>query len=112
MKNEAKQYKESGGKFDWSVVPLDILKELIKPLVVNYESGKYTKFGWKGGLDKDLCYAAMMRHMEAYFCDGKDINKDDGCHHLANVAAYCVMRIYADKNKKNLFNDLGFVSLG
>ena len=82
--------KNSAGKLDWSVVPLDALKGVIRV----FEKGAITYKGhrtWLPGIYYSKLFAAIMRHLTDWFYHGLNADKESGEHPLCHVIANCLM---------------------
>lgn len=79
---EAKKFDE--GKLSYSLLPIEVLKEVTKGLMVGRD--KYGSWNWTKGMDWSRAYDAAERHMKSWY-QGEDYDVQDGHHHLA--AAIC-----------------------
>ena len=74
------------GKPQMSLLPMDLLK---KYLTVAYEEGidKYKRESWRAGFNTSTMIDAALRHIEAFFWQGEDIDPDskNNKHHLAGA---------------------------
>jgi hypothetical protein len=84
--------KYDGDKIRWDLVPLGPLEEVAK--VYTYGDRKYTvgeergAWNWRKGIGYAKCFAALMRHLHAWWWKGETLDPESGCHHLASVAFY------------------------
>lgn len=84
MGTQAKQgVKYDNGKLRYDLIPIKSLQSLA--WVYTNGAIKYGDRNWEKGILYSRIYAAMMRHLTAWF-DGEDLDKEDGQHHLASVA--------------------------
>ncbi|WP_333664722.1 dATP/dGTP diphosphohydrolase domain-containing protein [Desulfobacter postgatei] len=74
------------GKSKMDLLPLDILAKYLCPA---YAEGleKYYRESWRGGFLTSTMISAALRHIEAFFYRGEDIDPDSetGKHHLAGA---------------------------
>jgi len=81
------------GKPRMSLIPMDLLKQYLVPA---YEEGiiKYERESWRVGFGTSVMVDAMLRHIEAFYWQGQDIDPDSptGKHHLAGVI-FCALSI-------------------
>jgi len=103
-KNNLKEAKP-----DMSLLPLDLLTELLCPA---YEVGikKYWRDSWREGFKSTIMFAACLRHMTAFFFKGEDYDPDAlknqkiKVHHLGS-AIFCLISMYDSwKNHPELDN--------
>ena len=67
----------------YDLVPVEPLREL----AIHYGKGavKYEPHNWKKGFKWSLSYAALMRHLQAWYA-GESYDPETGSHHLTAVA--------------------------
>ena len=75
--------KNDEGKLRYDLIPADALEQLAG--VYTMGARKYGDKNWERGLAFSRIYAAMMRHLQAWW-QGEDYAEDDGQHHLSSVA--------------------------
>ena len=75
--------KNDEGKLRYDLIPADALEQLVG--VYTRGARKYGDKNWERGLAFSRIYAAMMRHLQAWW-QGEDYAEDDGQHHLSSVA--------------------------
>lgn len=86
--------KDDGGKLRYDLVPPEGLREIVHVYTVG--ASKYAPRNWELGTDWMRYFAPMMRHAWAW-ATGED-RHDDGMHHLASVAWYCLaLMTYASR---------------
>lgn len=73
-------------KLRWDLLPMGALEEVAK--VYSFGAAKYDSWNWRKGLTFSRCFAALMRHLYAWWWRGETIDQESGCHHLASVAFY------------------------
>lgn len=78
--------KHDGGKIRWDFLPPLPLEQLAQLYTLG--AAKYGDHNWTRGFDYARMYAAMMRHLQAWWM-GEDYDQEDGQHHLTAVAWYC-----------------------
>jgi len=85
-KGSGARYNE--GKPDYSMIPLCTMEDEIR--VWMYGAKKYAKNNWMKGMDWDVPFACMMRHMAAWQ-RGEENDPETGLPHLAH--AMCNLRM-------------------
>lgn len=74
---------EKGSKAQrFDLVPMKALAEIAE--VYDMGSRKYADHNWRKGYDWGLSYAAMMRHMAAFW-EGEDLDSESGLSHVAHA---------------------------
>ena len=82
--------KYDGGKLEWSLIPLQSLREIIKALM--HGAKKYAPHNWmKVEHAKDRYWDAAMRHLTDWK-DGEQMDRESGLNHLAH-AGCCILFI-------------------
>lgn len=79
--------KFDNGKLPWHLMPGDALEEIAR--VLQHGALKYGDRNWEQGMEWHRPFAALMRHMWAYW-KGEDLDPETGCLHLAH-AGCCVL---------------------
>ena len=109
IKKTAPKDNKKENKHDMSLLPLDLLTELLCPA---YEVGikKYWRDSWREGFKSTIMFAACLRHMTAFFFKGEDYDPDAlknqkiKVHHLGS-AIFCLISMYDSwKNHPELDN--------
>ena len=77
--------KWDGGKVDLSLIPTEPLLELGKAYQVGL---KYGRDNWRQGMEWSRVFAAIQRHLWAWW-NGETYDPKDGHHHLAAAAWGC-----------------------
>lgn len=109
--------KHDGGKLRYDLLPADALEEVVR--VYTMGADKYTDRNWEEGLKFGRVYAALLRHLQAWW-QGEGYDFEGKQHHLSSVA-WCALallhysldsRKYADKfddrpTEKEKFPELG-----
>lgn len=70
--------KEVGGKIDWSVLPLDKVKE-----VIDYGAKKYSPENWRK-VDKEEYAKSAFRHIFALLY-GEEVDSESGFYHASHA---------------------------
>ncbi len=85
------------GKPDWSLMPMDILTEVVK--VLTFGKIKYQRDNWQQVSDaKNRYFSALCRHIAAW--QGGDKNDEDsGLPHLAHACCCLIFLMWFDKNE-------------
>jgi hypothetical protein len=92
--------KDDHGKLPWHLLPPDAIEEILK--VLEYGAGKYAPRNWEKGMAWSRPFAALMRHMWAWW-RGEDCDPETGFTHLAH-AACCILFLLAYE-KRNIGTD-------
>lgn len=75
---------EKGSKIErYDLVPVDPLRWLAT--LYGKGAAKYSERNWEKGYDWSLSYAAMQRHLNAFW-EGQDFDEETGVPHLTNAA--------------------------
>jgi len=84
------------GKPRMSLIPLDILEELLVPA---YEEGiiKYKRESWRKGFNTSVMVDASLRHINEFFYKGYDIDESSPTkkHHLAGAIFSLISAYYS-----------------
>lgn len=86
-KNLTEGAKFDGGKLDWTLLPPESIEEVIA--VYMYGCKKYERNNWRKGILYSRIFAAIMRHLWAWW-KGEDEDKESGLRHLAQAAFGCL----------------------
>jgi hypothetical protein len=90
--------KDDEGKIRWSLLPLDVIQEVIKVLM--HGEKKYSAFGWKDLPNwRERYYDAAMRHITKW-AQGTEIDKDSGYPHLACAICNLIFLRYLESREK------------
>jgi len=79
----SKGRKNDIGKLRYDLIPVEPLKELAKVYTIG--AGIYDDRNWEQGIKWGRIYAALQRHVNAFW-GGEQCDQKDGQHHLASVA--------------------------
>lgn len=85
---------EPANKFDGGKPPVDLFDpEFVLEVsrVLDFGAKKYTARNWEKGMSWGRCYAALCRHLFAWW-SGEDLDPESGLPHLAH-AGCCLMFI-------------------
>lgn len=101
--------KDDTGKLPWHLLPGDALEEIVK--VLQFGANKYAERNWEVGMKWSRPFAALMRHMWAWW-RGEHTDKETGLSHLAHAGccllfllAYSVRNKQGDDRPKDNEND-------
>ncbi len=75
--------KFDGGKLRFDLLPVRPLEKLVEVYTIG--AAKYDAHNWRKGLEFSRVFAAICRHLFAWW-RGETHDPDDGQHHLASVA--------------------------
>lgn len=84
--------KEAGVKFDDGKLPLDLISPYYldgTAAILQFGAKKYAAYNWAKGMKWSRVYAALMRHMWAWW-RGEKVDKETGMSHLWH-ASCCLM---------------------
>ena len=98
-REEGKKYDK--GKERWDLVPYDALEEVVKVYTLGAE--KYGERNWEKGISYTRIFAAVMRHIVAWW-NGEDADSESGLSHLAHAAWGMLALLYYEKHRKE-FDD-------
>ncbi len=79
--------KADGGKLRYDLYSPKALRGTVK--ILTFGAEKYGDRNWEAGFPWSRCYAALQRHLQAWW-DGEDLDKESGESHLSH-AACCLM---------------------
>ena len=92
--NEAKKF--DAGKPRMDLLPFESLEEVAK--VYTMGAVKYGDHNWRKGMQWSRVFAAILRHLFAYWM-GEDVDKESGLSHVAHACWGCLTLIsYAKTN--------------
>ncbi len=83
--------KADDGKLPFDLLPHDAITEIVK--VLQFGVYKYEARNWEKGMHWSRPYAALMRHMYAWW-RGQDLDPETGLSHLAH-AGCCILFLLA-----------------
>jgi hypothetical protein len=88
--------KDDGGKLPWHLLPSDAVEEILK--VLAFGAAKYEPRNWEKGMAWSRPFAALMRHMWAWW-RGEKADPETGLSHLAH-AGCCLLFLLAYEQRK------------
>lgn len=94
--------KKDWGKLQWSLMPFEELKDVVKVLMRGAE--KYSPDNWKKCDDVTRYKDALMRHVVAYV-SGDKIDSEFGLSHLAHAVCNCLFLMWFDNHAEDKRND-------
>lgn len=83
--------KFDGGKDPWHLLPTDAVRAIIK--VLAFGAAKYGARNWEKGMAWGRCYAALLRHLTAWW-EGEKADPETGFSHLWH-AGCCILFLIA-----------------
>lgn len=89
------------GKLPYHLLPPDAIEEILK--VLDYGQQKYSARNWEKGMLWSRPFAALMRHMWAWW-QGEDKDAETGCSHLAH-AGCCILFLLAYEKRQAGWDD-------
>lgn len=76
--------KNDLGKDRWGLLPWDAVREIVR--VLTHGAKEYAPGNWVHVPEaRDRYFEALMRHLTAWYYDGKTIDPQFGLHHLAHA---------------------------
>jgi hypothetical protein len=88
-------------KLRYDLIPAAPLAQLAH--VYTLGAAKYEDWNWQKGLAWSRVYAALMRHLQAWWM-GAEIDPDDGQSHLSSVA-WCAFTLMAFERERPEYDD-------
>ena len=89
-------YKADAEKPDWSLLPLDVVEDVVRVLTVGAK--KYARDNWqKVPNARERYFAAALRHMTAWQ-KGEENDPETGLPHLAHAQCCLVFMAWLDKH--------------
>jgi hypothetical protein len=79
---------ETGQKFDGEKPRMDLIDpsfQIALADVLTYGAREYSAHNWRNGIDASRLYAALQRHLLAFW-GGEDIDDESGLPHLSHAA--------------------------
>jgi len=98
---EREGVKYDGGKLRYDLIPADALEQLAA--IYTMGAKKYADNNWRKGMSWSRPFAALMRHLWAWF-RGEDIDPESGLNHLAHAAWNCFTLINYSKSHPEFDN--------
>lgn len=87
--------KDDAGKLRYDLIPPEAFAEVVR--VYTAGSAIYEDRNWEKGTNWGRYFAAMMRHAWAWWAGGS--RHDEGMHHLASVAWYCLALMHYEARR-------------
>jgi hypothetical protein len=91
--------KFDNGKLLWHLLPVRPMEGLVKTFTIG--AGKYGENNWRKGIAFSRLFAAMCRHLFAWW-RGEKFDPEDGQHHLASVAWGALVLMELEETHPNL----------
>ena len=95
--------KADSGKLQWSLMPFEELKDVVKVLMLGAK--KYSPGNWKKCDDVKRYKDALMRHVISYVSGDKQ-DEESRLSHLAHAICNCLFLMWFDNQKENKENGL------
>ena len=102
---EAQRKPITGVKFDkdkpdWSLLPLDVMEEVVQVLTLG--NTKYSRDNWKHlGDAENRHFAAMMRHVSTWQ-SGDKLDKETGLSHLSHAMCNLIFLLWGEQNESRI----------
>lgn len=74
--------KFDGGKIRYDLLPRELLEGISEGLA--FGAAKYGDYNWAGGIKYSRCFAALMRHLWAWW-SGEECDPESGISHLSHA---------------------------
>ncbi len=89
----APKNNESESKLQMSLIPLDVLAEMLCPA---YQEGidKYYRESWRKGFRTSVMMDACLRHLTAFYFQGEDFDPEYQTKHHLGAAVFCLISMY------------------
>ncbi len=88
--------KHDQNKLRYDLLPPEALEEIVK--VLTFGTDKYKDRNWEKGIDSGRVFAALMRHLWAWWM-GKRKDKESGLSHLSHAGCCIVFLITYEKRR-------------
>lgn len=88
--------KYDEGKPNWSLLPSEALKEVVK--VYTFGAKKYEANNWRKGMLWSRTFSAIMRHAWSFWC-GETYDPETKLHHMAHAAFGCLTLVEYSRNR-------------
>lgn len=88
--------KADSGKLQWSLLPFEELKDVVKVLMLGAK--KYSPDNWKKCDDVKRYKDALMRHVISYV-SGDERDEESGLSHLAHAICNCLFLMWFNNQK-------------
>lgn len=88
--------KNDSGKLRWDLLDWEVVEEIVK--VYTMGANKYEDENWRKGIGWRRIFAALMRHLIAWW-RGEDLDKESGLSHLAHAAWQCIALLWYSKHR-------------
>ncbi|GJE01459.1 dATP/dGTP diphosphohydrolase domain-containing protein [Methylobacterium isbiliense] len=82
--------KDDGGKDPWDLAPWDAFRAIVQ--VLAFGARKYAPRNWERGMAWSRLYAALFRHLTAWW-QGENVDAETGLPHLWHAGACIVFLI-------------------
>jgi hypothetical protein len=82
--------KDDGGKDPWHLAPWDAFRAIVK--VLRFGADKYAPRNWENGMAWSRPFAALQRHLTAWF-EGERADPETGMSHLWHAGCCIVFLI-------------------
>lgn len=93
--------KNDQGKPELDLVAYDHILDIAR--VLSFGKAKYGKNNWREGIEAGRLYAALQRHLMAFW-EGEDLDPESGLPHLSHAATTLMMLQETLKDKPELDN--------
>lgn len=91
--------KDDAGKPRWSLVPPGVFRTVVA--VLEHGAREYGAWNWLHVENpRQRYYDAIMRHLDAWWCDGEWLDRKSNLPHLAHVIASCLFLLALAPVKK------------
>lgn len=102
MRQSPPGHKADTGKNRLELLPYDALAEVGKVLTLG--ASKYGDRNWEKGIDYGRVYAALQRHVTAWW-QGQDVDPETGLSHMAHCAANALFLLAYERRGRRSLDD-------
>lgn len=106
MVDEAKFQRFDNGKIRWSLLPLDVMRDIVG--VLEFGAKKYAPNNWKKAVseeDQERCWNSFYRHRDAFLIDNELCDAETKLLHTSHML--CNLMFIHWHLKEKIKNDKG-----
>ena len=103
-KDYAPKNNEAENKQQMSLIPLDVIADMLCPA---YEEGleKYHRESWRKGFKQSVMMDACQRHLRKFFYEKEDFDPEYPEKHHLGAALFCIISMYNSWKNHNELDD-------
>jgi hypothetical protein len=99
----SKGIKEDSGKLRYDLLPWDAVEEVLR--VLSYGVEKRGEHNWELGIEYSRVFAALHRHINAWFHNREEKDPESGLSHLAHAACNALFLLAYETRKMSELDD-------